>query len=139
MGNKIAQAFQRDEVREKVIPPDMGLIKQCDDQLGCLLDHLEATETVIVLTSDHGDYPGDHWPDGKDLFHEQSVKVPLIISAPRRSGDVTRGTTCDAPVESIDLADEPDDFIDLAKGDGHKAVIDRMYGMLAHRHLAVHV
>jgi arylsulfatase A-like enzyme len=40
MNNKIAQAFQRDEVREKVIPAYMGLIKQCDDQLGRLLDHL---------------------------------------------------------------------------------------------------
>lgn len=63
----------------------------------------------------------------------------MIIYDPRRSGDVTRGTTCDALVESIDLADEPDDFIDLAKGDSHKTVIDRMYGMLEHRHLAVHV
>lgn len=43
----------------------MGLIKQCDDQLGRLLDHLETTgqmeDTMIVLTSDHGDFLGDHW------------------------------------------------------------------------------
>ena len=32
-GNKIAQAFQKDEVRQKVIPAYMGLIKQCDDHL----------------------------------------------------------------------------------------------------------
>ncbi len=43
MGNRIAAVFQRDEVRAKVIPAYMGLIKQCDDQLGRLLDHLEAT------------------------------------------------------------------------------------------------
>ena len=29
---------------------------------------------MIVLTSDHGDYLGDHWLGEKDLFHEQSVK-----------------------------------------------------------------
>ncbi|MDF1728540.1 MAG: sulfatase-like hydrolase/transferase [Sulfitobacter sp.] len=108
MGNKIAQAFSRDEVRDKVIPAYMGLIRQCDDQLGRLLDHLEATDrmkdTMIVLTSDHGDYLGDHWLGEKDLFHEQSVKVPLIIYDPRASADPTRGTTCDALVESIDLA-----------------------------------
>lgn len=34
MGNKIAQAFQQDDVRAKVIPAYMGLIKQCDDQFG---------------------------------------------------------------------------------------------------------
>ncbi|MEM7522002.1 MAG: sulfatase-like hydrolase/transferase [Pseudomonadota bacterium] len=108
MGNKIAQAFQREEVREKVIPAYMGLIAQCDDQLGRLLDYLEATgrmgDTMIVLTSDHGDYLGDHWMGEKGFFHEQSVKVPLIIYDPRKAADATRGATCDALVESVDLA-----------------------------------
>ena len=106
--NKIAQAFQKDEVRQKVIPAYMGLIKQCDDQLGRILDHLEKTgqidQTMIVLTSDHGDYLGDHWLGEKDLFHEQSVKIPMIIYDPRPEADGTRGTVCDALVESIDLA-----------------------------------
>mgnify|MGYP002525438316 FL=1 len=42
--NVIGQAFSRDEVREAVIPAYMGLIKQCDDQLGRLLDYLETSE-----------------------------------------------------------------------------------------------
>ncbi|MEL7345067.1 MAG: sulfatase-like hydrolase/transferase [Pseudomonadota bacterium] len=107
MGNRIAAMFQRDEVRQKVIPAYMGLIKQCDDQLGVLLDHLEATgrdqETMIVLTSDHGDYLGDHWLGEKDLFHDPSVKVPMIIFDPRAEADATRGTVCDALVEAIDI------------------------------------
>ena len=117
MENKIAQAFQKDEVRQKVIPAYMGLIKQCDDQLGRILDYLDETgkadETMIVLTSDHGDYLGDHWLGEKDLFHEQSVKVPMIIFDPRAEADTTRGTTCDALVESIDLAPT---FVDAAGG-----------------------
>ena len=117
MENKIAAAFQKDEVRHKVIPAYMGLIKQCDDQLGRLLDHLEATgkikDTMIVLTSDHGDYLGDHWLGEKDLFHDPSVKVPLIIYDPRAEADATRGTVCDALVESIDLAAT---FVDAAGG-----------------------
>ena len=116
-GNKIAQAFQKDEVRNKVIPAYMGLIKQCDDQLGRILDHLETTgaidNTMIVLTSDHGDYLGDHWLGEKDLFHEQSAKIPLIIYDPRKSADSTRGSVCDALVESIDLAAT---FVDAAGG-----------------------
>ena len=117
MSNKIATAFQRDDVREKVIPAYLGLIKQCDDQLGVLLDHLEAIgrmkDTMIVLTSDHGDYLGDHWLGEKDLFHEPSVKVPLIIYDPRTAANTTRGTACDALVESIDLAAT---FVDAAGG-----------------------
>ncbi|MEM1039199.1 MAG: sulfatase-like hydrolase/transferase [Pseudomonadota bacterium] len=108
MGTKIAAAFQDDDVREKVIPAYMGLIKQCDDQLGRLLAYLEDTDqikdTMIVLTSDHGDYLGDHWLGEKGFFHDPSVKVPLIIYDPRAQADSTRGTTCDALVESIDLA-----------------------------------
>lgn len=125
MQNKIAQAFQRDEVREKVIPAYMGLIKQCDDQLGRLLAHLEekATlkDTMIVLTSDHGDYLGDHWLGEKDLFHDQSAKIPMIIFDPRSQADSTRGTTCDALVESIDLAAT---FVDAAGGEVPDHIIE---------------
>ncbi|WP_209428104.1 sulfatase-like hydrolase/transferase [Pararhodobacter sp. SW119] len=108
MENPIGQAFSRDEVRREVIPAYMGLIAQCDDHLGRLLDHLEATgrvdDTLIVLTSDHGDYLGDHWLGEKDLFHDPSVRIPLIIYDPRPAANRTRGTICDALVESIDLA-----------------------------------
>ena len=123
--NKIAQAFQREDVREKVIPAYMGLIKQCDDELGRILDHLETTgqlsETMIVLTSDHGDYLGDHWLGEKDLFHEQSVKVPMIVYDPRTAANATRGTTCDALVESIDLAAT---FVEVAGGEVPKHIIE---------------
>lgn len=118
MENPIGRAFQRDEVRAKVIPAYMGLVKQCDDQLGRLLAFLEEKgrldDTMIVITADHGDYLGDHWLGEKDLFHEPSVKVPLIIYDPSPAADATRGTVCDALVESIDLAAT---FIEFAGGD----------------------
>ena len=58
---------------------------------------------MIVLTSDHGDYLGDHWLGEKDLFHDPSVKIPMIVYDPRAEADATRGTTCDALVEAIDI------------------------------------
>jgi arylsulfatase A-like enzyme len=118
MENAIGRAFQRDDVREKVIPAYMGLIRQCDDQLGRLLDFLEREgrleDTMIVLTSDHGDYLGDHWLGEKDLFHEPSVKAPLIVYDPASEADATRGTVCDELVEGIDLAAT---FIEAAGGE----------------------
>ena len=108
MNGVIGQAFSRDEVRDKVVPAYMGLIKQCDDQMGRLFKYLEQSghmnDTMIVITSDHGDYMGDHWMGEKDLFHDPSVKVPLIIFDPSSTADATRGSVCDALVESIDLA-----------------------------------
>ncbi|MEX0368645.1 MAG: sulfatase/phosphatase domain-containing protein, partial [Ruegeria sp.] len=95
-------------------PAYMGLIKQADDQMGRLFQWLEETghmeDTMIVVTSDHGDYLGDHWLGEKDLFHDPSVKVPLIVYDPSAEADATRGTVCDALVESIDLAAT---FVDL--------------------------
>jgi len=118
MNNPIGQAFSRDEVRAKVIPTYMGLIKQCDDELGNLLDYMRETgaidDTLIVLTSDHGDYLGDHWLGEKNLFHNPSVKVPLIIFDPTQSADGTRGTVCEALCEAIDLLPT---FIDAKGGD----------------------
>ncbi len=105
---RVSRNFSRDEVRARVLPAYMGLIKQIDDQIGVLMRFLEArgelATTTIVFTSDHGDYLGDHWLGEKDLFHECSVRVPMIVADPSPAADATRGTTCDALVEAIDLA-----------------------------------
>ncbi len=112
-----SRAFSRDEVRRAVIPAYMGLISQIDDELGRLfawLDERGLTEhTVIVFTSDHGDYLGDHRLGEKEFFHEPSVRIPLIIADPRPGADTTRGTVCDALVEAIDVLPT---FIELAGG-----------------------
>ena len=105
---RVSSNFSRDEVRAEVIPVYMGLIKQIDDQLGHLFRFMEARglyeNTMIVFTSDHGDYLGDHWMGEKDLFHDASAKIPLIVIDPSAGADATRGTVCDALVEAIDLA-----------------------------------
>ncbi len=107
MNHRVSKSFSRNEVRENVIPVYMGLIKQIDDHLGRLFQFLHdqgiADHTMIVMTSDHGDYLGDHWMGEKDLFHDASAKVPLIIYDPTPEANTTRGTTCDELVESIDL------------------------------------
>jgi len=125
MEGRIGKAFSRDEVREAVIPAYMGLIKQCDDQMGRLFQWLKNTgkwdDTLIVLTSDHGDYLGDHWMGEKDLFHEPSVKIPLIIRDPSDNANPTRGTTCDALVEGIDLAPT---FVDVAGGEPRPHILE---------------
>ena len=117
MTTVIGESFSQQHVREAVIPAYMGLIKQCDDQMGVLFDWLEKSgrmqDTMIVLTSDHGDFLGDHWMGEKTFFHNTSTKVPLIIYDPSEEADATRGLVCDALVESIDLAPT---FVEIAGG-----------------------
>nr|WP_256439782.1 sulfatase-like hydrolase/transferase [Ruegeria sp. R13_0] len=118
METKIGETFSRQDVREAVIPAYMGLIKQADDQMGRLFDWMERAgrmdDTMIVLTSDHGDFLGDHWMGEKTFFHDASTKMPLIIYDPSSEADATRGTVSDALVESIDLAPT---FVEVAGGD----------------------
>ena len=102
-----SETFQKDEVRDTVIPVYMGLVKQIDDELGRLFDYMDdkglSDNTLIVFTSDHGDYLGDHWLGEKELFHDASARIPLIIVDPSRAADATRGTVSNALVEAIDL------------------------------------
>ena len=99
------EAFSRDEVRRTVIPAYMGLVKQIDDHIGRLLAFLEdagrMNDTMIVFTSDHGDYLGDHWLGEKEMLFEQCVRVPLIIVDP--SDQAARNVVSDALVEAIDI------------------------------------
>jgi len=107
MNMEVGQTFSRDDVRQTVLPAYMGLIKEIDDQLARVMDHLKQNQlwdnTLIVFTSDHGDYMGDHWLGEKELFHEPSVSVPLIIVDPDTRADATRGQVDERLVEGIDI------------------------------------
>lgn len=112
-----SESFTRDEVRRAVVPIYMGLIRQIDDHLARLWSFMEARglfeNTMIVVTSDHGDYLGDHWLGEKELFHEESVRIPLILYDPDPRADATRGSASAAFVEAIDLAPT---FVEAANG-----------------------
>jgi len=112
-----SQVFSRPGVREKVIAAYMGLVTQIDDEVGKLVTWLEETgradDTVIVFTSDHGDYLGDHRLGEKELFHNASARIPLIVVDPSHAADATRGTASDALVEAIDLLPS---FVEIAGG-----------------------
>ncbi|MFP6710518.1 MAG: alkaline phosphatase family protein [Rhodospirillales bacterium] len=118
MGRPDSETFARDETRNNVIPSYMGLIKQIDDHMGRLFKFLEEQgrmdDTMIVFTSDHGDYLGDHYMAEKELFHEESVRIPMIVYDPDEGSDATRGTVDDSFMEAIDLVPT---FIDAAGGE----------------------
>ncbi|HEX7043061.1 MAG TPA: alkaline phosphatase family protein [Burkholderiales bacterium] len=113
--------FARDEVRSRVLPTYMGLATQIDDHLGRLFAFLEeqglADNTVVVFTSDHGDFLGDHWLGEKEIMYEEALRIPMIVRLP---GGV-RGLVSDALVESIDLAAT---FVELAGGTDVEHVLE---------------
>jgi len=125
MAMRPARSFARNEVRARVVPAYMGLVKQIDDQLGVLfrfLDERRLTgDTMIVFTSDHGDYLGDHWLGEKDFFHDCAVKVPLIVADPRPQAEAARGTVSEALVEAIDLVPT---FVEYFGGEPRPHVVE---------------
>ena len=107
MAHEDSRSFSRDEVRRAVIPAYMGLVKEIDDHMGRLFAFLEERgrmeDTMIVFTSDHGDYLGDHWLGEKELFHEESVRIPLILYDPGRPTRRGRGRPCGVDRPGADL------------------------------------
>tara|TARA_R110002020_G_scaffold400596_10_gene610949 strand:+ start:51080 stop:52708 length:1629 start_codon:yes stop_codon:yes gene_type:complete len=125
MEERVSKAFADDQTRSKVLTAYMGLIKQIDDQMGRLMAFLDAEgltdETMIIFTSDHGDYLGDHWMGEKELFHNASARIPLIVVDPRAQANATRGTQSDTLVEAIDVVPT---ILDFFGGDAVPHIIE---------------
>ena len=102
-----AQSFSREEVVRHVRPAYMGLIAQVDHHIGRVLDALteqgRLDDTLIVFTSDHGEFTGDRGLGEKELFYDEVVRVPLIVFDPDPRAEATRGTAEARLVEGIDV------------------------------------
>jgi arylsulfatase A-like enzyme len=57
------------------------------------MDELESTgqgdNTIILFTSDHGEYMGDHWLQNKEMFYDEAYRVPFLWYDPRPAADST--------------------------------------------------
>jgi arylsulfatase A-like enzyme len=77
-------------------------VKYTDDFIGRLLNGLDLKNTIVIVTSDHGEALGDHGLSfhGAALYSDL-VHVPLIISWP---GHVPQGVRVEQPVTNADIA-----------------------------------
>lgn len=96
-GKPWRQRFHRENT-DRILPYDHGqvtmmrriyyaMISAVDYEIGRVLDYLDESgtreETLIIFTSDHGDYQGDHGLLTKSpALYDCLVRVPLIISGP---------------------------------------------------------
>lgn len=75
-----------------------------DFQIGRIVTALEQSgkinETLIIFTSDHGEFLGDYNCFGKRSFLDSAARVPLICSLPNH---FEAGLTCDTPVSLVDV------------------------------------
>lgn len=91
---------------ETIIRERAEMLMAIDEGLGDILEALEKTgaldNTIVVLTSDHGYWYGEHGLDfERRLAYEEAIRIPLLIRYPK---SIKPNTTADQLVLSIDLA-----------------------------------
>ncbi|MBQ9080715.1 MAG: sulfatase-like hydrolase/transferase [Clostridia bacterium] len=98
-----------------------GMCEIVDMHFGRIIDRIDKLglrdDTVIIISSDHGEMLGDHGLTHKGCrFYEGAVRVPLIFSCPARmkSGKVVRGIT-----EYTDIAPTIAELCGVEFGDVH--------------------
>ncbi|OKH28311.1 hypothetical protein NIES2101_43645 [Calothrix sp. HK-06] len=129
---RLQEAFRRaTNIGAGFVPPSFGepwlkmldsylLFQQfVDTQIGKALDILEnspyADNTIIVFTSDHGEYGGSHGLRGKGAaVYEESINVPLYIKDPTKQWVSTPGTERTQLCSSVDIVPL---LLTLASGD----------------------
>ncbi len=89
----------------------LKLSAEVDRQIGAVMKTLArrptlAANTVVVFTSDHGEYGGSHGLRGKGAgVYEEAIKVPLVVKD-LRAGKITRAPAVDRTglTSSVDVA-----------------------------------
>ncbi|MEF3303996.1 sulfatase family protein [Paenibacillus sp. GYB003] len=95
-----------DTERKKLVATYYGMISCMDRYIGLILDKLDelglADDTVVVFTTDHGHFFGQHGLQHKGGFHyEDLIKLPFLIRYP---GHVPAGRVSPAIQSLVDLA-----------------------------------
>lgn len=104
MKKKAAGADMKKWKYQEYLKDYLRCIKSIDDEVGRLLEYLEAHDlmenTMIVYTSDQGFYMGEHGWFDKRFMYEESFRTPLIIYYPQKK----ENSKCNALVQNIDYA-----------------------------------
>ena len=100
----------------------LACVDSVDENVGRLTDWLRARgdsdDTMTIYSSDQGFFLGDHGWFDKRLMFEESLRMPLLVSYPRR---LEAGRTFDGIVTNVDLAQT---ILDAAGVEPH----ERMHG-----------
>lgn len=106
-GNHGYHPHQMDEAElRKCVAIYYGMISFMDDRIGRTLDELDrlgiADNTLVVFTTDHGHFLGQHGLVAKGPFHyEDMIRVPMLARFP---GRVPAGVTNTHIQSLVDLA-----------------------------------
>lgn len=95
-----------------------GAVTGLDDHIGmlinCLKEYAVYDDTLIVITSDHGDMMGSHGLMAKHVWYEESIGVPFILHW--KNGNLSV-TSSDIVLDTTDIMPTLLDLLKLKKPD----------------------
>lgn len=102
-----ADAARGDDELRSAIHGYYAMVSEVDEHVGRILATLDATgvadQTLVIFTSDHGDWLGKYGRYGKGHPADDTIsRVPLIVRLPR-AWDVDGGQVVDSIVEAVDV------------------------------------
>jgi arylsulfatase A-like enzyme len=96
--------YANPELIKYMISDYYGLVKEIDDWTGKILDKLVELKldknTLVIFVSDHGEMLGAHGMREKNVFYEESARVPLMIRFP---GKIKKNKIIEGYVSTLDL------------------------------------
>jgi arylsulfatase A-like enzyme len=104
-----AGAEARERVAAAYVPYYDATVEMADDFVGRVLEALERTglaqDTLVLVTSDHGEEFGEHafFGHGETLY-EEAVRVPMLARLPRGADGPPPGSVAQEPVSLADVA-----------------------------------
>lgn len=98
--------------------------KLYDRNVGVIMDELkrqgQLDNTIVIVTSDHGDMDAQHKLIFKGPFmYEHMMRIPLMIRVPRRFSKVAPRRITDIDVVNVDIAPTIREFCGLPKVKSH--------------------
>ena len=99
----------------------LGMTSLVDFHLGRVLESLDeldlTRDTLVIFTSDHGDFMGDHWLWSKGGSHyDGAARIPFVVRWPRRTAPGERSQSLQS------LVDLPSTLLSVAGLQPHPAM-----------------
>lgn len=100
-----------------------AMVSNLDRNIGRILDAVDRVgigeRTIVAVTSDHGDFLGDHNLNSKSaLPYDGAMRIPLLFRGP----GVPRGVKSDEPVEILDVMPTLLDLIGVSPPKGNQGI-----------------
>ncbi|SHG18445.1 sulfatase family protein [Flagellimonas flava] len=109
---------KRKKIYQKLVKDFLRCGAAIDDNIGKLLDYLEAEgvadNTIVVYTADQGYFLGEHGFFDKRLIYEESLRMPFVIRYPKK---IKGGQRIDDIILNIDFAPLIADYAGLERPD----------------------